>query len=388
MLKNIKIMKTIIMAGIILLISFRSFAQEYQLIDKDATQETKNLYQNLFKLLDKGVMFGHQDDLAYGVNWKYQNGRSDIHDIVKDYPAVFGWEISKIEHKADKNIDGVPFDKMKAYIKTVYDNGGVNTISWHMDNPATLGSAWDNSQAVSSVLPGGKNNKRFRKWLKQGAKFMKHLKGSDGKHIPILFRPWHEFNGGWFWWGRDSTSVEDYKALFKYTVDYLKNKKGLHNLIYMYNTCNLANESDFTERYPGDDYADMVSFDAYQSGQKNAPDSMIRKSSLNYKNELKHQVSLMDSFAVVHHKIPAVAEMGFVTIPDSTWWTNVVYDALKNQKVSYVLVWRNLGWDIKEKDFHYFAPYQGHQSAPDFKKYYDLPGSLFLNDIKKDNLYK
>src|SRR4051812_17685721 len=65
--------------------------------DKKATQETINLYNNLKKVLSKGVMIGHQDDLAYGVNWKYENGCSDIKDETGDYPAVMGFELGRLE---------------------------------------------------------------------------------------------------------------------------------------------------------------------------------------------------------------------------------------------------------------------------------------------------
>jgi hypothetical protein len=58
-----------------------------RLIDKEATKETIALYGNLKKLLQKGVLFGHQADLAYGMNWKYEPGRSDIRDVTGDYPA-------------------------------------------------------------------------------------------------------------------------------------------------------------------------------------------------------------------------------------------------------------------------------------------------------------
>src|SRR3954468_4860386 len=72
------------------------FAQDLP-SDKNATKETINLYRNLKKLLNKGIMFGHQDDLAYGVGWKYEPGRSDIKDVTGDYPAVYGWELGRIE---------------------------------------------------------------------------------------------------------------------------------------------------------------------------------------------------------------------------------------------------------------------------------------------------
>ena len=72
--------------------------------------------------------------------------------------------------------------------------------------------------------------------MDNAANFLTDLKGSDGKQIPIIFRPYHELNGGWFWWGVDSTTTEEYVKLFRYTVDYLKNVKKVHNLIYVFNT--------------------------------------------------------------------------------------------------------------------------------------------------------
>lgn len=363
-------------------------SQDMKLIDVKATAETKNLYKNLRKLLDKGVMFGHQDDLAYGFNWKYEKNRSDIHDVVKDYPAVFGWDLGKIEHNSNKNLDSVPFDKMREYIKQVYDMGGVNTISWHVDNPVTKGSAWDNSNAVSAVLPGGKEYKNYRKWMKNAATFLRSLKGSDGKQIPVIFRPYHELNGGWFWWGKNSTSADEYIKLFRYTVDYFKNKEGLHQLIYSFNTNTFETEAEYMERYPGDHYVDMVSFDSYQFSKPNASEEDLIQSKEKFKKQIKNGLNILDAVAKAHHKLPAFAETGYETVPDKNWWTGTLLDVLKDYKISYVLVWRNHGWMESEKKFHFYGPYGGHPSAKDFIKFYDEPNTLFLKDVSKENLYK
>ena len=62
---------------LILFFSFNNlFAQSCS--DQQATAETKALYKNLYSLIGKNILFGHQDDLAYGVGWKYQPGRSDV----------------------------------------------------------------------------------------------------------------------------------------------------------------------------------------------------------------------------------------------------------------------------------------------------------------------
>src|SRR5690242_6908752 len=170
--------------------------------DKMATKEAVNLYRNLKKLLNKGVMFGHQDDLAYGVGWKYQKDRSDIKDVTGDYPAVYGWELGHLEIDAAMNLDSVPFKTMQQLIRKGYERGGLITISWHLNNPLTGKTAWDPAEGtVASILPGGSKHDLYKSWLDKIALFLNGLKGSRGEMIPVLFRPFHELNGNWFWWG-------------------------------------------------------------------------------------------------------------------------------------------------------------------------------------------
>ena len=125
-------------------------------IDMAATAATKNLFTNLYSLQKEKIIFGQQDALAYGVGWKYEKGRSDIHAVVKDRPGIYGWDIGGIELDSSKNLDGVPFSMMKEFIKDGYKKGAVITISWHMRNPFTGGSAWDTTKgSLPSILPGG-----------------------------------------------------------------------------------------------------------------------------------------------------------------------------------------------------------------------------------------
>jgi len=55
------------------------------------------LFEQLKSVGNKGILFGHQDDLAYGVTWAYVEGRSDTKEAAGDYPALFGWELGGIE---------------------------------------------------------------------------------------------------------------------------------------------------------------------------------------------------------------------------------------------------------------------------------------------------
>ncbi len=189
-----------------------TFSQPELPADKKATKETVNLYRNLKKTMQKGIMFGHQDDYAYGVNWKYEPGRSDVKDVAGDYPAVIGFEIGRIELDWKNDIDGVSFDSTKRYIRQAYERGSVITISWHLNNPLNGKTAWDAEPGtVASILPGGEKNQLFNTWLDKVAVFMKSLKGENGEAIPVVFRPFHELNGSWFWWGKKHCTPDELK---------------------------------------------------------------------------------------------------------------------------------------------------------------------------------
>ena len=353
--------------------------------DRFATKETVVLYQNMFKVKEKGYMFGHQDDLAYGVNWRYEEGRSDIKDVTGDYPAVYGWDLGRIENNALNDLDGVPFSKQKQYIKEVYDRGGVNTFSWHMNNPLTGGDAWDNTPGtVASVLPGGYKHELFKSWLNNAAAYFLALKGSDGKAIPVLFRPYHEFTGNWFWWSKNTTTPEQFKELWKFTVTYFE-KKGVHNLLYVYNTSDsgVSSKADFMEYYPGDEWVDVVSFDIYQGGEE--PEKREK-----FVADTKNLVSIIDEVGKEHNKLAAIAEAGFEQIPYATWWTETLTNSIGNHKIAYILLWRNHGWNehMTPPRMHYYAPYKGHKFEKDFVEYYNLPQTLFQKEVTKLNLYK
>jgi hypothetical protein len=366
-----------------LLLFFLSCQKEkqYKPVDPKATRETVNLYNNLRKVENRGFMVGHQDDLAYGVNWKYESGRSDVKDVTGDYPAVYGWELGHLEQGADRNLDSVPFDKMKSFIYDGYKRGGVITISWHTTNPMTGRTAWDpDSGTVASILPGGKNNALFNQHLDKVADFMLSLKGDRGELIPVLFRPFHEHTGNWFWWGT-MTPDEEYKALFRYTVDYLKNTKNVHNLLWVYNTVGeFTNAEEYLKRYPGDDVVDMLSFDMYQYGDASTDSSYVQA--------IDTRLAVIEKLAAEKNKIALFGETGYNQVPYAEWWTRRLLPGIGNHKISYVLLWRNAGYKWKENQFEYYVPYDGQPSAPDFVKFFNLPQTLFQGDISYAEMYE
>lgn len=371
--------KSIYLTGIALCL-FALTGRAQQLSDAKATGATRALYQSLYRLSKQYTLFGHQDDLAYGVNWKYVQGKSDIKDVVGDYPAVYGWDMARIELDSARNIDGVPFEKMRNYIKEGYERGAVITLSWHFDNPLTGGSAWDTTQnSLAAILPGGAKHQLYQSWLDKAARFMHSLEGPKGEAIPILFRPFHELTGGWFWWGKKTSTPAQLKEAWRFTINYLRNKKQLHNLIVVYNTNDFTSQEAYLERYPGDDVVDLLSFDHYQF------DNQSREA---FTAALKKEMAMLTQIAKAKNKPMAFAETGYEAIPDANWWTQTLWPAIKDFPVAYVLVWRNAGYSPSMKKMHFYAPYPGHASAADFKKFYQNPKILFEQKLKAKKIYQ
>lgn len=352
--------------------------------DAKATAETVNLYNNLLKLADTGFMFGHQDDLAYGVGWRYEEGRSDIKDVTGDYPAVYGWELGGLERdNSTENIDKVPFKKMKQFIRDGYERGGVITISWHADSP--LGNnknAWDTTHGtVRSIVPGGANHELYKSWLDKMAVFLGSLKGSKGEAIPVLFRPFHEHTGHWFWWCKNASTAFDYKTLWRFTYHYLTNEKKLHNLLWVYNTSgNFNSREEFLERYPGDDVVDVLSFDTYQYNDPQKDRS--------FELSTNKGLALIGDLAKEKEKLFALAETGYEAVPYAEWWTKTLLKAIGDNKISYVMVWRNHGLASWNNKMHFYGPHKGQVSAEDFIRFYNLEHTFFERDIAGKKLYQ
>ena len=179
------------------------------LAESGRTQRTENLLANLRKISANGYLIGHQDDPVYGVGWVGDSCRSDVKSVCNDYPALIGFDLGHLELGDSVNLDGVPFNRMREEIIRQYDRGGMVTLSWHLDNPLTGGSAWvkpdsltdQEKQTVASVLEGGECHEKFLGWLDTLASFLNSLETPYGVKVPVLFRPWHEHTGSWFWWG-------------------------------------------------------------------------------------------------------------------------------------------------------------------------------------------
>ncbi len=354
---------------------------------KNTANESNNqtLAQQLFNRLDtlrqQGCMFGHQDDPMYGLTWAYESDSSDVKNTCGDWPAVMGFELGGIEMGDEKSLDDVPFSKITEEVIRHHERGGIVTLSWHPRNPLTTaealadrkaqpwpqGSAWDvrDTIVVKSILPGGDNHDKFQLWMQRVSDFLATLKTSDGKKVPIIWRPWHENTGSWFWWGEKLCTAEEYKALWNMLQDKL-NADGFDNLLWAYSpgmAPDLTKEK-YLERYPGDDRISLVGIDGYQWGTKE-----------DFVSQLDQNLDMLTKFAKEHGKIAALTECGLKNLTDPTWWTSTLTPVTDKYPISYFLVWRNY-----EKEW--FGPSPAQPDAPYFREMFQKKNVLFLNDIK------
>ena len=358
------------------------------LADSGRTARTEQLLENLKALGDSAVyLFGQHDATVYGIGWEadYTNDstihtRSDVKSVCNDFPALLSFDLGHIELGDERNLDGVPFSRIRQEIFAHYDRGGMITLSWHLDNPLSGGSSWVadslrdvETHTVAAILEGGEKHELFLTWLDRVADFLNSLETPYGVRIPILFRPWHEHTGSWFWWGQQHCTAEQYKALWQLTVSRLKDK-GVTNALYAYSpgTEPDGDEARYLERYPGDDIIDLVGLDCYCW----APEADTTQIA-NYAANLDRNLATVCAIAKQHHKAVALTETGYEGIKTDNWWTSTLAPVLSRHPVSYVLVWRN----AHDKPGHFFAPYPGHPSASDFVRFYNAPETLFLRDV-------
>lgn len=353
-------------------------AQKARPIDKDATRETKNLFNNLLKLSRDHTLFGHQHATEYGHGWAGEEGRSDVKSVTGSHPAVIGVDFSGFSGRPDDAVQQAK-DALRKNVVDTYNRGGVTTIAWHFSNPVSPGGFyWRDSvslPAVKYIIPGGEAHDKYKKILDGIGEWAHSIKGDDGALVPVIFRPYHEFDGGWFWWGKPHCTREEFISLWRFTVSYLRDSLDVHNFLYAFSPDNrFFTREEFLERYPGDEWVDMVGMDNYGDMGRGGRRDLEKAA---------HKLKIVSDYAIEAGKLAAFTETGLESIPDTTWWTEALLKTMKtgDMRLAYVLVWRN---DIRSPT-HYYAPFPGHPSVPDFLKFYNDPYTLFENDLK--NIY-
>jgi mannan endo-1,4-beta-mannosidase len=350
---------------------------ELSLADKNVTVETKALYSNLWEIQKQGFMFGHHDDLWYGRKWYDTPGGSDTKEVCGDYPAVFSVDFATMmDDRATELVHIAENEIRKRVIMEAYGRGEVIIACCHLNNPLTGGDSWDNSNknvAKEILADGSATNIKFKQWLDRLSDFISTLKGSKGEFIPIIFRPYHEHTQTWSWWGASCATQAEFIALWKFTIHYLRDTKGVHNFIYAISPQmdSPKTKNDFLFRWPGDDYVDFIGMDCYHG--------------LN-PTTLTTNISVLSKLSKELKKPCGVTETGVEGIRDNNgapvrnYWTQQILNPASGQTVSMIVMWRNQ-YDPSESGHHYFSVFNGHTSADDFKTMYRNAVSIFSKDL-------
>ena len=367
------------------------------LADGNATAKTARLFAYLQAVANSDkVMYGHQNELHKKVAGSLA-GSSDTEDMVGDQAAVMGFDAlaltgDELELTEAEKAAGISLSQKLAdmYIKAA-GQGAILTMSCHMPNfdlvekKPKVDGHYDfqgyspnrlDGDVVARILPGGDLNHVYTDYLDMVAEFDSRLQSAD---VPLIYRPFHENNGSWFWWGASSCSPSQYKNLFRYTVEYLRDVKGLHNLLYAYSPGGpLVDEADYLSRYPGDEFVDVAGFDMYHRNPA-AEDAWMEG--------FGKTMKVVGEFAQKHHKAAAVTEVGMLygnsalvvtgnTRPD---WFNEALVKIAPENMAYFMTWSN--FDEGNFDQPYMvSDSRGHELVNGFISFYNRPQSIFMKE--------
>ncbi len=409
-----------------------AIAEKVALVDANAMEATKNLYAYLKAVGESdSVIFGHQNDTHKKAGSLGEGfSSSDTKDVTGSIAGVVGIDtLSLTGNEASdwKTPETDRIAEVARITKEAAGEGAVVTLSAHMPNFAlidervkTFGEAngtetdgekvgyWlvngekqynfsgytpgtTGGNVVTRIMPGQDLNYLYTDYLDMIADYAKAVEG-DG--ITILFRPLHENTGSWFWWGAAFCDEQAYINLYRYTVDYLKETKGVHNMLYVYGPgSEAANVAEYGARYPGDAYVDMIGYDLYHQmpTQANEP---------GYLASVRKQNGILREFAQKHDKLYAITETGVADkdkagtdialkrseneVPD--WYMQLLDEISEDGGISYFLVWANFS-----ENGSFYLPYviekkengilHGHEMLDEFIKFYNDERSVFASDM-------
>ncbi len=326
------------------------------------------------------ILLGHQNAGHIGVSVENTDGtESDVKNLLGRHPAVVG-----IDTLAFRGYEGNMLDLVKT-VKQLHKEGVIITLSSHMPNFSLGGEEFfDYSPNIPDgnvgerILEGGDLNPKYRRFLDEIAEFLAKCVDINGERIPMIFRPFHECNGSWFWWGKDHLSDEKYIELYRYTIDYLTNKKKIRNLLFSYSPNGFfETQEEYMCRYPGDDYVDILGMDIYHDKPQKG-DGFMEK--------LISSLEILASCAQDHGKIYALTEIGLRTLDQipggfyeglapsgnlfDNWFTELLKTITSSEaglRMAYMLFWANFS------DTQFWIPYvKGdfrHEMCDDFIKF-------------------
>ncbi|MBR6369452.1 MAG: glycosyl hydrolase family 26 [Bacteroidaceae bacterium] len=258
----------IIMLSVLCVITLTAYscANNYpKPVNPNATPEAKSLLEMLYRTVDEGKIISglHHNQLNMPA---YRYDLNNIERACGKEPMIWGgdvaWDASRVIELAQEN----------------YANGHIITLMWHAARPMDHGivnfrgqtqgefsdEQWDELMTVGSDM--------YNSWLAQVDSISQYLKVLRDHRIPVLWRPYHEMNGEWFWWGWRE-GERGFKELWKRLYDKMVNYHHLDNLIWVWNANaprNIPGDTakDYALFYPGNDYVDVLATDVYNRDWK------------------------------------------------------------------------------------------------------------------------
>ena len=314
-----------------------------ELASSGRTTRTENLKSNLIKFNSKGVMIGQMYGTLEGIGWKNEKSKSDFFNICHDNPAVNGYELSGIESNKKTNIDGLQFSWIAKNAISAFKQGSMIVMNW--------------------TAPNYNGNKSILKaYVKSLSNFINNLQDGYGIKVPIVLYLYPVDGKSWYC----NLSIDKYKKLYEDTKDMLNDNK-VTNVILGYSETYKNN--DFLERYPED--AEIINITYLQT-----------KDNINiteYKNTLTSFLPKAISFAQEHNNTLGLTT-GIESIPDSSYFSNILMPIVESHRLAYVMFGANHG---DYKSGHFYTPYpgEGNDKIRGFMKLYNNEHTIFLSKL-------
>jgi mannan endo-1,4-beta-mannosidase len=272
---------------VLLLCSLLSTAQDKIInpVTKNASPEARALLKFFYSISGQYILTGqHNYPNVQGRNTKFAA------DYMGKTPVIYStdWGFAK-----DGNTDSY-LARQDIVDEAIRQNklGSIITLCWHAvpptaNEPITFQPIPGYDTAALASVQGKLLDRQFKEVLTPGTALYKHwceqvdsiavyLKKLQDAHVPVVWRPYHEMNGDWFWWGGrqgEYSTIRLYRQLFDRLVNYHK----LNNLVWMWNVDRPSTpERKFSNFYVGNDFFDIASLDVYGSDfNQNYYDSLL-----------------------------------------------------------------------------------------------------------------
>ena len=222
------------------------------LSNPNATEEAKALYAYLCSLNGNAVLSGQMESTWMG-SPDYE--MDYIYEKTGKYPAIRG-----LDYMHDD------FAGVNERAKKWWEEGGIVTIMWHTG--CDFYGEWadaladDISNWEATLTPGTAEHEAFLAGMDKAAQALLELQEAG---VPVIWRPFHEFDGRWFWWGKGGS--DNFIRLWQLMYDRYTSHWGLNNLIWVLPYS--GNGRAYGNWYPGDEYCDILGADSYDGGVQN-----------------------------------------------------------------------------------------------------------------------